>query len=357
VAGRPPAGPPPFEFTAEERRLGLAGVLQHYLGTALRELAPHALEREVPPALRPYDGTTLAELLRARGASPGLIERLRIGYLNHWGDGIDAYSALFGLRDLALNDTSDEYVVRGGADLIPAGLARRWQERIVYQAPVTALQQDDGQVAVIVGDAGERRRLRADFVICTLPFPVLRQITTSAWSPGKQAAIERLRYTAVSKTFLEVRERFWDADGLAGHQSMLDEPKLCVWDRTALQRREGGPGVLEASFTGPDARHFLGLAPDQRREHVFAHAERIYPGLRRHVEREVSVCWDEDPWARGGYAWFQPGEMTRLLPSLCETEGRVHFAGDHTSARPGWIEGALESGLRAALEVKERLAA
>jgi monoamine oxidase len=358
VAGRPPAGPPPFAFSPEERTLGMAGVFRHYLGDAMEELAPYPLESAVPEPLRGYDELTMARLLESRGASPGLVARLRIGYLNHWGDGIDAYSALFGLRDLTFNDTTEEYVVRDGTDRIPAGLASRWEGHIVYGAPVTALEQDAEGVTAVIGDGGDGRRIRADAAICTIPFPVLRTIEmTPRWSAGKQLAIDELSYTAVTKTFLQTRTRFWDADGLAGHQSMMDSPKLCVWDRTAAQGGGAGPGVLEASFTGPDARQFLALAPPARREYLLTLVEQIYPGIGEQVEREATVCWDEDPWARGGYPWFRPGEMGRLLPYVTAPEGRIHFAGDHASARPGWMEGALESGLRAAREVASRLIA
>jgi monoamine oxidase len=348
VAGRPPSGPPPFIFTPQERALGLAGVLHHYLGEAISEVSRSPLEDHVPEELQWYDDLTMAQLLAVRGASPGLIARLRIGYLNHWGDGIDAYSALFGVRDLALNDTSEEYVVRGGTDRITTQLAKRLDERILYNAPVIAIEQNDDSVTLQIGDG---RRITASAAICTIPFPALRAID-ARWSLQKQVAIETLAYTAVSKTFLEIRDRFWDADGLAGHQSMMDEPKLCVWDRTAMQQQGAGAGVLEASFTGNDARRFLALSGSARLDYVLAHTEKIYPGIRERVVRDTTVCWDEDPWARGGYSWFRPGEMTTLLPDIIAPEGRIHFAGDHASARPGWMEGAIESGLRAAHEVQ-----
>jgi monoamine oxidase len=43
--------------------------------------------------------------------------------------------------------------------------------------------------------------------------------------------------------------------------------------------------------------------------------------------------------------------MTTLLPIAQRPEGRIHFAGEHTSAWHGWMNGALESGNRAAAEV------
>ena len=91
-------------------------------------------------------------------------------------------------------------------------------------------------------------------------------------------------------------------------------------------------------------------------EWVRGQAERVHPGLSRRFEHGISYAWDDDPWARGDYAWFAPGEMRAFLPHLARPEGRVHFAGDHTSAQPGWLQGALASGIRAADEVHTAVA-
>lgn len=81
--------------------------------------------------------------------------------------------------------------------------------------------------------------------------------------------------------------------------------------------------------------------------------EQVFPGIREDFERGVSKSWDEDPWARGAFAYFRPGQMLSLLPHIARPEGRVHFAGEHTSPWSGWMQGALESGLRAAREINK----
>ncbi len=81
----------------------------------------------------------------------------------------------------------------------------------------------------------------------------------------------------------------------------------------------------------------------------------VFPGLRDNFEGGASKCWDEDEWARGGTSEFRPGQMTSLLPHIARREGRIHFAGEHTSSWSTWMQGALESGLRAAREVNEAL--
>jgi monoamine oxidase len=61
--------------------------------------------------------------------------------------------------------------------------------------------------------------------------------------------------------------------------------------------------------------------------------------------------WLEDYYAFGEAAVFSPGQLTSLHPHIPTPEGLVHFAGEHTSLKHAWIEGAIESAVRAALEV------
>jgi monoamine oxidase len=80
----------------------------------------------------------------------------------------------------------------------------------------------------------------------------------------------------------------------------------------------------------------------------------VYPGAGAHVEATATVDWDGEPWARGAYAWFRPGQLGAALQVLREPEGRIHLAGEHVAAAAGWMEGALESGRRAARAVLDR---
>jgi len=61
--------------------------------------------------------------------------------------------------------------------------------------------------------------------------------------------------------------------------------------------------------------------------------------------------WGRERWSRGSLVAFRPGQMSAMMPAIVEPEDRLHFAGEHTSSWMGWMEGALESGERAAREV------
>ena len=63
----------------------------------------------------------------------------------------------------------------------------------------------------------------------------------------------------------------------------------------------------------------------------------------------------QNPYAFGEATIFAPGQLRLLQKVIIEPEwdGRAHFAGEHTSLKHAWIEGAIESGIRTALEVSE----
>jgi monoamine oxidase len=338
---------------------GEAGLVPHalrarYLDPVLAEIGdPRHPSWPGPAALR-YDGMTLAALLRARGASPGAVAAMRLGYLDEWGDGVDACSALSLLRDLAQQGTEGAvHVVEGGTDRLPRALAARLGERVRYGAEVLTIHQDRDGVRVGFGRRGRIEVLEADWLVCALPFPTLRAVrVTPPFSAGKRRAVEGLRTTSVTRVYLQLRERCWEPGETA---VPTDLPVMHLGDATAGQ--PGPRAVLEAFVTGPNARRIAALAPEARVALAREQAERVHPGLARAFERGASYCWDADPWARGDYAWFAPGELGAFLPHLARPEGRVHFAGDHTSALPGWMQGALASGRRAAEEVHAAAAA
>jgi monoamine oxidase len=340
----------PFELTDEERSLGRVGMVEKYLGPAIEEMGDPAATVLPPAALEKYDGLPLTELLLRRGASPAAVALLRLGYVDLWSDGADTVSALAMLRSSALSATARQlYVIRGGSDALPKAFAVRLAGKIIYGAPVVALGQDADTAFVTFVRAGERQTLAADRVICTVPFSVLRRIAiTPPFNAAKRQAVRELAYTSVTRVYLQSRRKFWVGEG-AALLATTDLPIMSCLDGPS--GHPGPRGILESYMAGPRARLAAALSEDERLAFALAEMEKVFPGLRQHYEGGASHCWDHDEWARGSFAWFRPGQMRSLLPHLAAAEGRIHFAGEHTSAWSGWMQGALESGNRAAREV------
>jgi monoamine oxidase len=202
-------------------------------------------------------------------------------------------------------------------------------------------------VTVTVNTSGRRSQISADYLICAIPFPVLRSIEVSpAFSEGKQRAIRELQYNSVTRVYVQSQTRSWIGEGLSGFVT-TDLPIGTVWD--CAEGQPGARGILECYASGDRARRLASLSEPQRIRMVRESLEKVFPGTI--YEKSASVAWDADPLARGAFAWFKRDQMSELLPHIARREGRVFFAGEHTSPWFGWMQGALESGNRAAREV------
>ncbi|GAA1215069.1 FAD-dependent oxidoreductase [Mycolicibacterium alvei] len=69
--------------------------------------------------------------------------------------------------------------------------------------------------------------------------------------------------------------------------------------------------------------------------------------------------WQTDEYVGGGYMALPIGGFLEgLLPLPSAPVGNIHWAGTETARdHPGYIEGAIESGLRVAQEVVQELSA
>jgi len=342
----------PLDLTPAERRLGLNGLRQQYVTSVLDELRDPTAPGWPPEGLKKYDDLSFGEFLRQRGASPAAVTLLTLGAWNQWGDGVDTVSALLVLRAAALRQFARQFSrIEGGNDRLPRAFASQLGERIHYQAPVVRIDHDPQGVRVVFQKSGRHQALAAEHLVFAIPFSTLRHIEISPpLSPRKREAIERLPYSSATRVFLEMRRKFWLDEGLSGW-ALSDLPISSVLDATANEI--GGRGILATYMSGAAAREFAGVKEGERIERTLDQVERVFPGSRRSFERGASIAWDEIPWSRGAAPYLRPGQMTALLPHMGRAEGRLHFAGEHTSVWMRWMQGALESGHRAAREIQE----
>jgi monoamine oxidase len=342
----------PLALGTEEKKLQRREMWQRYVVPTLDELGDYTAAEWPPSSLRKYDQISFYQFLRNRGASPDAAEFLGMGAYGGLGDGIHSVSALVLLREAAhrARMTSNS-TIRGGTDMLPKAFASRMSDKIRYGAPVVAIEQNSANVRVVYLQAGSRDSINADRVVCAIPFSVLKSIhVTPPFSAAKQQAIIELPYTSVTRTYLQTRQKFWLSEGLSG-SATTDIGNTMVFDGAPNQSSDHARGILEAYMGGPMARQAAAIPESERVAWVMKIVEKAYPGLRKNFEVGATKCWDLDQWARGGYAWYRPGQMTSLLPHVARPEGRVHFAGEHASSLFGWMQGALESGNRVAQEI------
>jgi monoamine oxidase len=244
--------------------------------------------------------------------------------------------------------------IAGGMDLLPAAFYRKLQAEIRLGAEVFAIDQDPDGVTVHAKTEAGRFTERGDYLVCTLPFSVLRHVEVLApFSRGKQRAIRQLTYHASTKILFQVRERVWETeDGILGGATVTDLPIRRMNYPTPDPTTERG--VLLASYTwGQDALQWGAMDEETRQEEALDDVVRIHPRIREVYEVGASHAWYGDRWARGAFAMFAPGQQTQLYEDIVRPEGRILFAGEHCSLYHAWIQGSLESGIRAARTIHE----
>ncbi|MEU9145554.1 FAD-dependent oxidoreductase [Streptomyces sp. NPDC048349] len=144
-----------------------------------------------------------------------------------------------------------------------------------------------------------------------------------------------------------------EAAGVIGGGSATDNPNRFMFQPSYPVEGSAGGVVLASYSWSDDALKWDSLDDEERYPRALAGVQEVfgqrievfYTGVGR------TQSWMRDPYAYGEASVLLPGQHTELFPHIRTPEGSLHFAGCHTSIKPAWIEGALESAVRTALEV------
>lgn len=338
-----------LDMHPDERGLGQGALLERYLQGLPADLSDPNPTPASYAQWEAYDRLAWPDWLRSRGASPGAIALMTLG-----GDS-KGLSALYLLRQQALlKKTSQFYKIHGGMDLLPRAMAASLGGIVRYNAPVVRLDQREGAVRIDFLQASRMKSIRASRVILAVPFSTLRHVEVQPpFSGPKAQAIADLPYFPATRFLLQTKSRFWHTGGLSG-SARTDQPAE-LWD--CAYDLPGTRGILGATVGGDIGGSLAGAGRDEVSRFGVDLVAKVFPAIRGEYEKSVAYRWTEDPWSRGGFAVFRPGQMASMMPGIDRPEVRVHFAGEHTSSWMGWMEGALQSGERAAQEVMHSMEA
>lgn len=239
--------------------------------------------------------------------------------------------------------------IADGNDRLATGIAENIRGRVLLNTTVTRVAQHDSGVQVTIQeDDRHRHQLEADYAVMALPASTLRDVKFDPPLPTDQArAIARLRYGGATRVLLQFATRFWRRPGRPSAFG-TDQPTGAAWDGNEQQSRR--PGILTLLAGGRASVEVQSILEAGCHELI----ERLkWMGPPSALLAHRVIPWENDPWARGGYAFFDPSFAPALRDWLARPSGRLAFAGEHTSVRwQGYMNGALESGKRAAAEIR-----
>jgi monoamine oxidase len=241
------------------------------------------------------------------------------------------------------------YRIQGGNDRLALALAAELGDRIQLNTELVAVSHRGRGVRASLKHRKDTAQLQVDYVLFALPATLLRRIPITPALPAQQhEAIARLRYGRATKTLLQFAGRPWRA---AAKPRAFGSPLQCgaVWEGNEEQRGRSGILALLAGGGASDATRDV-LARDGVNGLV---RSLDWIGVQEADLRAwQQTVWESEPWSRGGYAYFDPGFDVTLRGWLARPCGPLFFAGEHTSlAGQGYMNGAVESGRRAAAEV------
>lgn len=238
--------------------------------------------------------------------------------------------------------------VIGGNDRIASEMARRLRTPPRFDVVLRRIRQGRHGVTVTLDTPAGRIEQRANYVVSALPASTLRDVEISPALPELQRrAIAALRYGPATRVLLQFETRFWQKRGRP-RAFGSDQPTGAVWDGNEQQR--GPAGILSLLAGGSASVALQSLLA--REQHAGVARRLRWLGRPSALLASKAITWEDDRWARGGYAYFDPSFDPLGRDALARPAGRVMFAGEHTSQRwQGYMNGAIESGQRAAAEI------
>ena len=242
----------------------------------------------------------------------------------------------------------DRWIV-GGAQQLCTRMAEQL-ESVHCSEPVQTIRQCNNQVEVITSS----KRYVAQRVIITVPIPLISRIRFEPALPlSRQMLNEQCQMGATTKILALYDSLFWRDRGFSGESVCTEGPVTVTFDDTTPT----GQPCLLTFVTGPLGREWSTLPAEERREVVLNCLAQTFGEEARHPTHYYENDWDLEAHIEGApIATFPNGVLSKLGSVLRQPMGHIHWAGTETALdSTGFMEGALESGERAAEEVLANL--
>jgi monoamine oxidase len=242
----------------------------------------------------------------------------------------------------------------GGMDRIVTAFMKRIGQLVRTDAPVTAIRLKERGVEVAYRRAGKQASVQADFCLNCIPVYLLSGIENNfpADYAAGCAAVERAKYFKIG---LQMKERFWEREGIYGGISWTTQDITQIWYPAHGIHRAKGIVLSAYTFNAQIAERFAKLGPQARIEEAIRQAEKLHPDYRKYVENGLSIPWQRIAHMMGAGARWSDETRRRWFKRLQAPVGRHYLIGDQISYHDGWQESAIQSAYRALADIDRRV--
>jgi monoamine oxidase len=232
----------------------------------------------------------------------------------------------------------------GGMDQIPKALEKQLPGIITFGAEVQEIRQTANGVRIVYKTKADRKtkEITGDYCICTIPLPVLKNISADFTEQMKNA-IRSINYAKTGKIAFQFKNRFWEQDDrILGGITTTNMDISQIWYPSYGYLTQKGVLIGYYNF-GQNAVDYGDLSLSQRQARALNQGAKIHPQYSKEFENSFSVAWHKIKYNEGGWAEYSASDLKNYYPILNEPQGRIHLAGEHLSYLTGWMAGAFES--------------
>jgi len=304
------------------------------------------------PANAKYD-VSLHQWLTSIGVSEEIIDLCWNNNPNYGTTAYDVSAMLalsgsaFAMMQAQLGGKIFGYTAVGGNQAIPEAMAKGLKKPIIFGRNVIGIRSTKSGTEIQCADGTV---YKADYVVCSLPSPVLRRVHLDPLVTGPQAlAINTLASQPVNMLHLVVKKPFWEDDGRNPNIFSNGLAGMVVAERKGKTPQE--ITSLTIWIRGRNATWMDTLESREASAAIMDDFYRVRPAAKGKVEPKVYHSWYRDQFAAGDWAVWGPGQVTAFASVVGKAHGRIHFCGEHTAVSNRGMEGAMESGERAAFEI------
>lgn len=335
-----------------------------------RKLYPSQVTRSMISRLNPLEAAedwldfkhaasdiSLKEVFAKQGLSPRAL-KLATEVNPTYGDGGDSISALLHFFNSAWIKRQFSFVepgkpnfvtIKGGNQRIPEGMAAGLNDAVTLGYTLASVEHDAGGVTLTSTDS---KKVRAKKAIITLPTKALKNVAMNPRLPLVTAeALTEVPYSTIYQGFFAIERPFWESDGLP----------FTYWTDTQAGRfftlagADGEPAYIQTWSTGKAAKALDQMSEQEAITALLNDIHTVRPSTKGAISPTRAWSWQQQEFSQGTYIAWGPGHISRYAAALSAPVRNLFFAGEHTARLDRGMEGAMESGERAAFEVIDRL--
>lgn len=251
------------------------------------------------------------------------------------------------LEPLTKKNTSFQ-AINHGNDWLPYSFYKELHNEIYFHQKITAIDQSNTHFVQL--HTNQHHTFTGDLVISTVPFPLFQYIDISPASSisfDKTRFIRTFTHVPSLKIGMEFHDRFWEELHCGNAISDLST-------RFSFIPSQKGVNVMIASYSwGDGTLLWTSTSPNSMCQYALNELAKLYgSAVHQTFKQMVYFNWSLNPYSAGCFSLLTPLlGAAKTEEIIRQPEDRIHFAGDYASNFNGWMEGAIESGIRSAFEI------